>query len=235
MKRLLIHIALILPLCANAQKEVFMREFSLANGWFFKQPVVKLVQQYRYYKDTITSIPADSSTITIVKNGTSICYRIPGAESFSDKGYVVKINNADRTMFVSKTEKPDTAQLNAVFNQGFAQYSSFIKMPALKGISKWQLKGGTSGVLSVVIEIDNKFHRLRSLAFSLPVDHPLVSPWQKPEENGGAPVVIGIAYRYQLTAGKETPEKLSDLISIQNGKITPGSKYKTYTLIVPEK
>lgn len=230
MKRLVKYIALLLPLFANAQKEVFMQQLNTVNNGFFTQQHMVLIQRYSYYKDTTMTKVADSSKVTIIKNGTAICYRAGDAESFSDKGYTIKINRAGHAMYVSKTDKPDSGQLKAIFNQGFAAYSGFKKISNTNGTSTWQLTGGVTGVTTAVIAINIKVKQIKYLLMILAQDNPLVRAYQKPGEDNGMPVMVKITYKYRAAGIKDHIETLSDIISTANAQPVPGAKYKGYSL-----
>ncbi len=215
-----------LPVLANAQKPLFMKEFSAVNSWFFARPQAVLVQKYVYYKDSAMVSPSDSAVCTIAKNGTAIHYKITGLESFSDKGYMVKISHADKYLYVSKTAQVDTATLNAIFNEGFSSFTTFSRSAGAKGLVKWELKGGVAGVNSAILLIDLPGHQIKSLQINMSADNALISPYQKK----GQPVVVKVLYQYYNAIPKGETENLSDYISISGSNITPAAKYKGYTI-----
>ena len=94
MKKLICLFLLTIPVAAMAQKDLFLTEFNGVNNWFFTQPKVTIAQKYFYYADSAMTHPVDSSVITITRNYTAIDYKANGLESFSDSGYMVKLNQA---------------------------------------------------------------------------------------------------------------------------------------------
>lgn len=230
MRKLIALFVLLLPVVALAQKDLFLKEFNEVNNWFFMQKNIVLVQKYNYYSDSSMVYPADSARCTIIKNNTAIHYKIAGSESFSDKGYMVKISHLSKYMIVSKTEKTDTAQLRTIFNQGFSGFNTFTKTVCTKDISFWELGGGTAGVNSAKMIMDLKNHKIKSLEMFMSGNHPLISPFRKPGQETNPTVKINVEYQYPTNIKKQDVESLSDFIVINDSSITPSPKYKDYRI-----
>ena len=230
MRKLILMFILMLPFVASAQKDLFLREFNEINNWFFDQKEIVLIQKYIYYKDSSMIYPIDSSVCTIIKNNTAIHYRIGGLESYSDKGYMIKISHDAKYMTVSKTEKTDTAQLRTIFSEGFAGFNTFKKTHSEKNNSSWKLAGGKAGINSARLVMDMKNHKIKFLEIFMDGNHPLVSPYRKPGQEANPTVIIKVDYQYQEKIKKESVETLSDFISINNDSITTSAKYKDYRI-----
>jgi len=230
MKRLITLVVLLFPVAASAQKDLFMKEFNEVNNWFFVQQNIMLVQKYTYYNDSSMVYPIDSSVCTIIKNATSVHYKVNGLESFSDNGYMIKISNTDKYMYVSKTTKTDTAQLRTLFNEGFSGFKTFIKTVPAKDISSWELAGGTAGVNSARLVMDIKSHKIKFLQIFMAADHPLISPSRMPGQETDSPIIIKVDYQYTESINERDIETLSDFIIIDKGSISPSAKYKEYKI-----
>ena len=227
MRILIVIIAIMLSLSASAQKDLFMKEFNEVNNWFFVQKNIMLIQKYIYYNDSSMVNPVDSSSCTIIKNGTAIHYKVKGMESFSDSGYMVKISQAQKVIYVSKAAKTDSTQLSALLNQGFGEFRVFTKTPTTIDISSWELTGGQGGVNSAILVMDVKNHEIKFLEIFMAGDHPLVSPFRKSEETATA-VMIKVDYQYMPNVKKYEIKKLNDFIIIQDNGITPATSYENY-------
>jgi len=230
MRKLITILVLMLPVVAAAQKDLFMKEFNAVNNWFFVQKNIVLVQKYTYFNDSSAVNPTDSSLCTIVKNNSAIHYKIAGSESFSDKGYMVKISHFSKYMTVSKTEKTDTAQLRTIFNEGFSGFNTFTKTFLARDISLWELGGGIAGVNSAKMVMDMKNHKIKSLEMFMSGNHPLISPFRKPGQETNPTVKIKVDYQYPTNIKKQDVESLSDFIVINDSSITPSPKYKDYRI-----
>ncbi|MDR3697047.1 hypothetical protein [Mucilaginibacter sp.] len=236
MRKLINLLLIMIPFATSAQKNLFMNEFNGVNNWFFTQPQIALVQKYLYYNDSTMVHAVDSSVCTIIKNNTAIDYKANGLESFSDSGYMVKINHAGKYMIVSKIPKTDTPQLRAIFSQGFAGFGTFIKRGAARDMSDWELSGGTAGINSARLVMDLKAHRIKFLEMFMAANHPLVSPFKKAGQAADPTVIIKVEYQYPAGISTYDAGMLSDFITINGVSITPSAKYKDYRIkIIAEK
>lgn len=229
MRKLISLLLFIAPFAASAQKNLFLTEFNGVNNWFFTQPKIALVQKYVYYNDSTMVQPVDSTDVIISKTNTAIDYKANGLESFCDSGYMVKINHTGKYMIVSKTAKTDTAQLKAIFNEGFSGFAAFRKTGA-QGISTWELSGGKTGINSASLVLDLKNKQIKSLEMVMSGNHPLVSAFNKPGQAANPMVTVKVAYRYLSGADAYNTGALSDFIAVDGSNISASAKYSDYRI-----
>ncbi|WP_295667381.1 hypothetical protein [uncultured Mucilaginibacter sp.] len=236
MKKLICLFFMTIPVAAIAQKALFLNEFNGVNNWFFSQSKITVAQKYFYYADSAMTHPADSSVIMITRNYTAIDYKGNGLESFSDSGYMVKLNQAGGYMIVSKTAKIDSTQLKAVFSQGFSGFTSFIKKVEPNGFIAWELSGGKAGITSAILLLDLKAHQIKSLLVFMAANHPLVRTLKKAGQATVPTVIIKVDYEYLPDTGQNNSGTLSDFININAVNIAPSEKYKGYRIkLIPGK
>lgn len=233
MRKLLLIFGILIPFFASAQKELFMREFNEVNSWFFLQPEVMLTQKYTYYKDSSLAQPVDSSVIKIVKNRSAIHYLMTGVESFSDSGFMIKIRNDEKKIYVSRTLKSDTAQLRQIFNDAFSGFHKFTKTAQGKELSCWELSEGVAGVTSAKLVMDLKKYKIKYLLMYMSSGNEIISAYKDPNAESEPLVILRVDYQYENKIVKEP--SLSDYIVIKGESISVSEKYKDYQLKLYQK
>ncbi len=126
MKKIILYIALIIPLISIGQKDEFL-EFNQVNDWFFRQAEMTLNQKYFYYDQGLSSHIIDSMTCRIIRYGKSVHYKFQKAELYSDSGYIVRLDHSSAFILVSKMDLSDSSMIKTLLTQGFSNFTVFIK------------------------------------------------------------------------------------------------------------
>ncbi len=220
---------LLLPSLGFAQMDEFQKEFTKASQRYLSENNIKVTQHYIFSLDSAHAIPFDSGYCYIEKYDRIIHSQFSGVESFRDGKYLIRINNPDKYMIVSRSSEEDSSALGFIFKEGFSTFKNAVKKNISNELSQWSLTGGTYGVPTVEITIDTIETRIRKIIAELSPDHPFVVQINPRKTGKPQSVFIRIDYDYSAELSKVQPQ-LSDYIHVDSEVVTPVGKFKDYQI-----
>ncbi|MCK9210122.1 MAG: hypothetical protein M0P61_04715 [Ignavibacteriaceae bacterium] len=218
-----------LPALAVAQMDEFQQVFIQTNQRYLSEKNIMVAQHYLFSLDSVTATPIDSGYCYIEKNDKVMHYRFNGVESFNDGTYLIRINNPDRYMIVSQSNKADSSAPEFLFKEGFSGFKNAEKKSISVELSLWKLTGGTYGVPEVSITIDTREARIWNVISELSPDNPYVIQINANRSKTPHKVFVRIDYAYTTEVSKEKPQ-FSDYIHVENDVVTPAEKFKDYQI-----
>jgi len=227
--RLLYIIFLLIPSLAIAQMDEFQKEFMEVNQRYLSEKNIMVTQHYLFSLDSAAAVPFDSGFCYIKKYDRMMHYMFNGVESFNDGTYLIRISNPDKYMIVSRSIHQDSSALGFIFKEGFSNFKNVVKKNINNELSKWNLTGGTLGVLAADIIFDSRETRIRNILVELSPDHPFISQINPRKSGKPQNVFIRIDYTYTTELSKEQPQ-LSDYIHVENDTVTQAEKFKDYQI-----
>jgi hypothetical protein len=217
------------PLLSLAQQIEFQKDLMEIERQFRSAPEIMLTQKYSFSLDSANALPFDSGVCNTRKYEENIISMFAGIELFTDGIYVVRLNNPDKYMWISKTISPDSSVNTVLYPDLLASFKKYDKRVTESGVVSWLLSDGSEEVNSVEVTYDVHTMRILSVLSELSAGHPSIRQMTNSKAHILPKMFISVDYRY-AQAQKEKCPQISDYIHVKNDVITPNERFKDYQM-----